>query len=424
MEGTGVSLETLGQRRRSGAGRCGQHDHVLVVEGRHTGRNRPSGVGLDQQGRARLVRNRSMAAVAVEEIEFREDPGSGPLSPAVDGQDALQGHSLADGPDPRGIHRRLALDIVGVDVVVLLEGGEQLELEGQPRVARAHHLMGDELVRLVAAPVAVQADVGPDDRILQPGHALGDIGGVAGTDGIVAGDPAARRPVAALAADAVRNLEPGPALGGGFRMATQAGRGILGRAQTQPPRDGLGTGIGQGPPGPAVRAARTRRILPADQFVLAHDRPVGGLTTMAGRSGAGGDAFMHAGRRHLAGGGPGWQDKANPDAERQEQGRARPDHNRAETTHADRRRAQNVPTSPVGPLSRTPPNDVSIKITNLSAGSPKARSIAAKPIPPASTAGSRFAPRCPAGPRSALSAPHVCHRGRRRYGGRNSPSGR
>ena len=423
MEGARVGLEPLSQRGGRGPGRSGQHDHVLVIEGRHARRDRPPGIGLDQQRRVRLVRDRPVTAVAVKEVELGEDAVPGPPRIAIDGQDALQGHGLADGPQPGGIHRRLALHIVGVDVVVLLEGGEKLQLERQSRMARAHHLMGHELVRLVTAPVAIEADIGTHDGVFERRHTPRHIVGVADADGVVAGDPASRRPMAALAADAVGNLEAGAAHGGGLRMATQTGRRVLGRAQTQPARDGLRARIGQGAPGPAVRSAGTGGVLPADQFVLAHDGPVRGLTAMAGRAGAGRHALVNTGRGQLGGGSPGRQDGADPDAERQEQGHARPDRNRADTTHADRRRAQQVPASPIGPLAKGRPNDVSTNPDGLSADSPIARSHGLRPGPPASSAGSPSGPRRPGAVQSRRCARRGPRRDRRRCGRRNSPSG-
>ena len=51
----------------------GEHDHVLVIVGRHAGRDRPARIGDRGRPEARIVGDLAVAAVAVEEIEFGED---------------------------------------------------------------------------------------------------------------------------------------------------------------------------------------------------------------------------------------------------------------------------------------------------------------------------------------------------------------
>ena len=191
-----------------------------------------------------------VAALAVEEVELGEHALLAAAGVAIEGQRALQGHGLAHRPGLHAAGDRLALGVVGVDVVVPLQGAEQVELEGDPRVAGGHDLVADELAVAGAAEVAVQADRGARLGIVQRDHAAGDIGRVAGAQRVVAGQPAAGAAVAGLAADAVGDLELGAApAGGGIGVAAEAGRR----------RSAPGRGpAGWRSPGRAARSARAR----------------------------------------------------------------------------------------------------------------------------------------------------------------------
>src|SRR4051794_21534306 len=99
--------------------------------------------------------------------------------------------------------------------MVLLQGREQVELEGDARVARRHQPVRDELSVRRAAEMAIEANSRAHWRWLERDQARRDVRRVRAADGVMARDPARSRAVAGFAADAVRYLEARPALAGG-----------------------------------------------------------------------------------------------------------------------------------------------------------------------------------------------------------------
>ena len=144
---------------------------------------------------------------------------------------------------------------------MLLHGGEQVQLENNARMPRRHHLVGDELPRLGAAIVAIEADAGAHLRVFQRRHSGGQIAGMGRGHGIVASDPAApgsstTGTMTGFAADPVARLPAFTALSRSRcgRMAAKAGRRSRGIAQPQGRGNLLSAFARQRGKGPAVRA--------------------------------------------------------------------------------------------------------------------------------------------------------------------------
>ena len=176
---------------------------------------------------------------------------------------------------------------------MLLQCREQVEFERYTRVACRHHRMRDELPRLGAAVVAIEADIGAHLRILQRHQTGPDIRRVAGTFLVMDLQPAFGGAMAAFAAYPIAGMETRAAarlrhVGG---VATQA----RGRRCCGPEPERLGNlapaTAGEHRIGAAVGAACRGRFLPACDFILPDDCPVAFRSAMAGRSRAGRDPF-------------------------------------------------------------------------------------------------------------------------------------
>ncbi len=128
-----------------------------------------------------------MAAVAIEEVEFREH-ALGP-APGVgeEGERAVERHRLAHRPHLHRVGPALASGIVAILIVMLLQGREEVELEGDAWVPRGHDAMADELARIGRAEMAVETDAGARLRVVERDHAARHVGGVARADGVMAG---------------------------------------------------------------------------------------------------------------------------------------------------------------------------------------------------------------------------------------------
>src|SRR3546814_15052627 len=99
--------------------------------------------------------------MAVGEVEFWEHalgaaPGVGEKS-----QWAVESHGLADRPHLHRVGPALAPGIVGVLIVMLLQGRKEIELEGDAGMAGGHDAVIDELARVGRTEMAVEADTGP-----------------------------------------------------------------------------------------------------------------------------------------------------------------------------------------------------------------------------------------------------------------------
>ena len=134
-----------------------------------------------------------------------------------------------------------ALHVVRINGPVLLQIGEQIQLEGHARMAGGHDLVGHKLPGLRAAEVAIQADARADLGIVQRFHSRGDIGGVRSIHSPVAGQPVAGPAMTALATDPVGNLETRAPKSRRSRIgvAAEAFLGVLRRADAHFSRDGL-----------------------------------------------------------------------------------------------------------------------------------------------------------------------------------------
>src|SRR3546814_15436033 len=80
---------------------------------------------------------------------------------------ALNPLRLADGPQPHAVKLALARNVIGIDIVMLLQGAEQVELEGYAGMARRHHRMGHELAGLGGAVMAIEANPRAHLRIFE-----------------------------------------------------------------------------------------------------------------------------------------------------------------------------------------------------------------------------------------------------------------
>ena len=113
---------------------------------------------------------------------------------------------------------------------------------------------------------------------------------------VVAGNPAAARPVAGFAADPVGSLEAGAARPGRGAVAAEAHRRAARFADAEALCDDLAARLGEDGRGAAMGAGGRRRVLPEHDLVLADARAVALAAAMAGGAAAGGDADEIAGR--------------------------------------------------------------------------------------------------------------------------------
>lgn len=173
--------------------------------------------------------------MTVVEVEFGECAAHGERGPGEQIGRTRHGLGLADRPQTDAVGPSLARGIVRVLVMMLLQRGKQIELERDPRMACGHHRMGDELVAVGAAVMAVETDLGAHLRLLERDHARRHIGLMRGRLRIVHRQPVGGGTMAAFAADAVRRQEARPApLGRNQgRMAAEALRCRRRRAETE-----------------------------------------------------------------------------------------------------------------------------------------------------------------------------------------------
>ena len=171
---------------------------------------------------------------------------------------------------------------------MLLERGEQVELERQPGMACRHDAMRHELALAGPAEMAIEADRRPRFRLIQRDHALVDVRGMRRADRIVARQPVSAAAVARLAADAVRDVEARAAQRrrDGIGMATEAFGGPGGGADAEPVGDRGGARPEQHLVGAAVRPGLAAVSLPGQQLVLAHHRAGRLRTAVAGGAAA------------------------------------------------------------------------------------------------------------------------------------------
>ncbi len=190
MESTRVGVEARRCARRREPGRRREQDDILVVERRHAEGNRPGRIGLEGQCPLGPVVDAPVAALAVEECELREGPVAGQRRFGEQAGDPRRGLGLPHGPEAHRPGRALAGQIVRILVPVLLESREEIELEIDARMPGRHDPVGDELSGLVAAEMAVEADIGAHGRPFEREHPCPDIVGMSRADSGMARQPA------------------------------------------------------------------------------------------------------------------------------------------------------------------------------------------------------------------------------------------
>src|SRR6056297_1015583 len=97
--------------------------------------------------------------MAIEEIILRKSALHAELGLCEQGSCTFHRLGLAYCPETNRIGPALAAHIVIIDVMMLLKRTEQIELEGNARVSRRHHRMGDELSGLGRTIMAIKADI-------------------------------------------------------------------------------------------------------------------------------------------------------------------------------------------------------------------------------------------------------------------------
>ena len=186
--------------------------------------------------------------------------------------------------------RPLRCDVVGVLVVVLLQRGEQVELERDPRMAGGHHPVGDELA---AARRCRNGSRGrrrraPADRRAASGRAA-TLAGVGAGDRVVAREPArrpgrgrirSRRRRRAGSAGRARPRARGRVAAEARRRARSPRRCPSVAAICRPRR------LVEHRQARLCAPAARRRLLPGGDLVLADDRAVAFGAAVAGRAGA------------------------------------------------------------------------------------------------------------------------------------------
>ncbi len=259
----GRALRDLGSSRRcEHAGGCIEQEQVLVSKGGKAGRKRAPLLGPRKRLGAACIADRTVAAAAVEEDELR--PGAVGAPPREQAELARRGQRLAHRPGPEAGEGGLAFAIVGILVVMLLERGEEIELEDEARVAGGHEPVAHELVGPVAPEVAVEAQAGAGDGIVGGKQAGPDVRAMARAHGGMARQPAGRAvgpgagaAVAGLAPHPVLDPEPWPASRRRHEIGV-AGKALgrlLGSGQAEPLRHAPAFRREQHPPGAGVRAS-------------------------------------------------------------------------------------------------------------------------------------------------------------------------
>ncbi len=224
MKRAGILIKPRGKRRVGHACRRRQQDHVLVVERGHARWNGPTRIGLPRLHPVFLIEDAAMAAVAIEEIEFRKCPIGAERRIGIERQRAVDRHCLADRPQADTVRAALARTIIGIFVMMLLQRRKQIDLEADARMACGHDAVRDELAAALAAQMAIKAHIGARGIVLKRNEPARDIIGVRSADCKVGRDPTRLRAVTGFAAYPVAGEKTGAGCPvGGCGMAAEAG---------------------------------------------------------------------------------------------------------------------------------------------------------------------------------------------------------
>ena len=121
VESATFALKTPRETRCRNA-RCGiQHDHILIIERRKADGHRAAGILLHRRLKLVVIVNLAVAAVAIEEIEFRKCAVCPKLGVGEERQLPLQRHCLARGPDADTVGLAFALCIICIFIMMLLK---------------------------------------------------------------------------------------------------------------------------------------------------------------------------------------------------------------------------------------------------------------------------------------------------------------